>query len=549
MWVNPFLVQIVGQYTGQLLVLLGAVGLVLLIACSNVASMLLARGASRHREVAIRASIGAGRKRITTQLLTESTLLAILGGTAGVLLGYWCIGVLKGAIPPELPRAAGIAMDRGVLIFAVVLTMLAGVLFGLTPALTAARVNISGAMSEGSRSLAGGKARYRLLRGLAIAQLALAFMLTSGAVLLYKSYQNVLATPQNFETDSVLTASLALSGGDYEEPEIRAAFWENLVGKIDALPGVDRAAVTTKLPLEGGTNTEILAEGEAHDPGIRRRLVEQSWISPGYFEAMGISLISGRVFEIREGSESERVAVVNRAFVDRYWPDKEPVGQRFRANSAEPEWSAVVIGVVENVRQWGPEYRPLPEMYFPYYQWPSTDSKLIVRSTNPRSLVPAIREELSGIDANQPIATVRTMGDVMTEATRGRQFLLGLVSLFAIIALILAVAGIFGIMSHNVAQRTREIGTRVAFGAANSNLVTMIILEVAKLAGLGLAVGTFLIVVFGVFLRSQLFGVGKLSIVYLSFGAVLMLAVALLASAIPALRAVRVDPCEALRTE
>jgi len=552
-WLNPFLIQVIGDMSGQLLVLLGAVGLVLLIACANVASMLLAKGAGRQNEVAIRASLGAGRRRIVGQLLTESVLLSLLGGAAGVLLGMWSIGLLRGLIPPEVPRIAGIRMDEGVLIFTFGLALVTGLVFGLVPALTASRTNIIGALREGSGSLAGGKKRNRMLRRLAVAQLAVAFMLTNGAALLFRSYQNVLQTDQVFDTEQVLTANISLSGNEYAEDEVRVAFWERLIEQVEALPEVERAAVTTKLPLEGGTNGWVLVGDQTYDPDVRGRLVEYSYVTPGFFEAMGIPLLAGRIQQRGDEVSTERIALVNRAFVELYeqfWPEGDPLGQRVRSNSDPPVWTALVVGVVESVRQWGPAYRPLPEMYFPYSVNPWGNSKLIVRSgVDPISLVPAIRGEVLKIDYDQPLSGVRTMGQVITGAMRSRQFLLMLVSLFAVIALILAIAGIFGIMSYNVAQRTREIGVRVAFGAIRNNLISMILWEALRLALIGVAAGVFLIFTFATFIRSQLYGVGPLNLVSLSIVAIFMAAIALMASGVPALRTTRVDPILALRTE
>jgi putative ABC transport system permease protein len=549
-WINPFLRQIIGRMSGQLLVLLGAVGLVLLIAVANVASLLLARGAGRQQEVAIVASLGACRTRIFSQQLMESLLLSLLGGATGLLLGAWSTSFLRSVIPASVPRSGGIALDGGVILFVLVLAPLVGLASGLVPALTASRTSIMGNIRQSSGTVTGSIARNRMLRGLVVAQLAVVFLLTNGAVLLVTSYQNVLNTPQVFDTDDVLTANISLAGGegDPEADQARVEFWENILERCAALPGVERAAVTTKLPIEGGTsNGSILVEGETYDPERKTELIERSYVSPGYFEAMGIPLLAGRVMEWNEGTEAERVVVVNRALVDHYWPDQDALGRRIRQDAEHSQWSAVVVGVVENVRQWGAEYRALPEMYQPYHNFPEPDSKLIIRgSGRVLSMVPAIRQQVLDLDSNQPISDVRTMEQVLAGATRGRQFLLVLVSLFAVIAVVLAAAGVFGIMSHNVAQRTREIGIRVAFGAVPSDLVLMVLRQAARLAGFGLVLGSVLFVLSVGVINNQLYGVNSISALPVAVSSLILLMVALVASVVPALKTTRFDPNRAL---
>ncbi|MEE4273906.1 MAG: ABC transporter permease [Thermoanaerobaculales bacterium] len=549
-WINPFLQQIVGGMSGQLAVLLGAVGLVLLIAVANVASLLLARGAGRQQEIAILASLGACRTRIISQQLMESLMLSLLGGAAGILLGTWCIFFLRSIIPASVPRSGGIAMDGGAILFALVLAPLVGLASGLVPALTASRASIMGNIRQSSGTVTGSIARNRMLRGLVVTQLAVVFLLTNGAVLLVKSYRNVLNTPQVFDTDEVLTANISLAGGegDPAADQARVDFWESLLERCAALPGVERAAVTTKLPIEGGSyNGSVLVEGESYDPERQTELIERSFVSPGYFEAMGIPLLAGRAMEGNEGTDAERVAVVNRAFVDLYWPNQNALGQRIRQDAKHSQWSAVVVGVVENVRQWGAEYRPLPEIYQPYRHFPEPDSKLIIRgSSRVLSLVPAIRQQVLDLDSNQPISDVRTMGQVLSGATRGRQFLLLLVSLFAVIAVLLAAAGVYGIMSHNVAQRSREIGIRVAFGAVPSDLVSMVLRQAVKLAGIGLVLGSVLFLLSTGVINNQLYGVNSINVLPLAAGSLILLTVSLFASVVPAWKTTRFDPIRAL---
>jgi predicted permease len=547
-WLQPFLIEVVGGMSAHFLILISAVGFVLLTACANVASMLLARGADRKTEVAVRGCLGAGRRRILTQLLTEAGLLSLLGGVAGLLVAGWSLDLLKSIIPPDVPRAHGIEIDGGVMFFALVLTVVTGLVFGLVPAIAAARTDLASTLREGSGTVTATKRRNRKLRLLAVAQIAVAFLLTNGAILLYSSYENIQNIPFSFETETTLATRIALFGERYDTDEKKTLFWEQLVERLEALPGVERAAVTTKLPLEGGNNSSILVEGQTHDLQVRRRLVERSYVSPEYFDAMGIPLLAGNVFARDDGTDEQRVILVNQALVERYFPDKNPIGQVIRQNSAEPEWSATIVGVVASVPQWGPTYPALPEWYAPYRLNPHHDSHLIVRSTRgPSALVPAIQQAVLEFDKDLPLSDPRTMGQVVREATGGLQFLLRLVSLFAVIALVLAMAGIFGTMAHSVAQRTREIGVRVAFGGHRRRILMMVLREGLMLDLFGIGAGFVLLFVFSAILGSQLYGVGPLNLVYLGIAALMLAGVTVLASVLPALRASRVDPMQALR--
>jgi len=549
-WILPFLIQVIGGMSAHTLILITAVGFVLLTACANVGSMLLARGADRKTEVAIRGSVGAGTRRILTQLLTEAGLLSLIGGAAGVLMALWSVDLIKAIIPPEVPRAESIAVDSGVLLFALFLTLATGLLFGLIPALIAARTNLASTLREGSGTVTATKRRNRMLRLLAVGQIAVAFLLANGAILLYTSYKNVLDIPFSFDADNVVTARILLRGDRYEEHESRAVFWERLLERLQDMPGVEHAAVTTKLPMEGGNNSTILIEGQSWDPQVNRRLVERSWVSPDYFETMGIPLLAGRVFELSEDDGEQRTIVVNKTLADRYFPDTDPIGQVIRHNMAEPDWIATIVGVVADVPQWGPIRRPLPEWYASHRVTLFDDVFLAVRSTrSPDTLMPAIQKVVQELDKDLPLAEPRTMAQVLRESTGGRQFLTTMVSLFAVIALLLAMAGIFGTMSHNVAQRTREIGVRVAFGAHKRRILTMVLREGLLMDVAGIGVGSLALVSFAMILRSQLYGVGPVNLIYAGVAALLLGAVTLVATVLPALRASRVDPMQALRFE
>jgi predicted permease len=549
-WIRPFKLQIVGDIIGILVVLLGAVGLVLLVACANVASMLLARGAGRQTEVAIRTSLGAGRTRIVRQMLTESILLSMLGGTAGVLVAYWSVSSLRGLVPANVHRTAQIAMDGPVLIFALGITLLTGLVFGLAPALTACRTDIMGVLKSGRGGRRTGRARNRRLRFLAIGQIAVALLLTNGAILLFRSQQNLMNQPRGYDTDQVLSVGVWLAGSRYENPDSRVAFWEDLQARVTALPAVERAGVTTKLPMEGGTNSNILVEGEVYDPDVRRPFAERSWVTTGYFGAMGIDLQAGRLVDRADHTTAEWGITVNQAMVDRFWPGESGLGQRIRYDSDPPRWTAVVVGVVEDVRQFGAERRPYPEIYFPFSIRPTLRSMLIVRSDMDLAvLVPAIRREVTEIDPDLPLSDVRTMEDVFRGATSERSFYTLLVDLFAITALLVALAGIYGIMSYQVAQATHESGVRMALGATRGQLLKRTLEQALKLIAVGVAIGLFATINFSFVFTHLAYGLRPLNYLVVLLGAGFVIAVALLASGVPSMRATRVDPVRALRNE
>jgi len=548
-WVVPAVAQIVTEPAGTLILLLGTVGLVLLIACANVASMLLARGAGRQTEVAVRVSLGAGRRRIIVQLLTESVLLSVLGGLAGVFVAYWSLGALRALIPPEIPRMDAVAINTSVLTFTMVLALLTGLIFGLAPALTAIRTNIVGALKEGGDSLAGVRARTRWLRRFAVVQIAIALLLTNGAVILFQSYRNLLSTPHAFDTEHALTGEIWLWGPDYTDDAAKVRFWERLIEQLEALPGVEQAAVTSKLPLQGGTSTSILVNDEVFDPTVRRIDAERSLVSSGYFDAIGIRMLEGRDLRETDDSPVELGVVINRRLAEHSWPDESPLGKLIRSNDNPPPWTARVVGVVEDVRQWS-ERNPRPEIYFPYATRPWVRGRLVVRTTSPPlDSLPAIRAELARLDPDLPLADGRTMSTLFTETTLHRRFLTMLVDLFTITAVILAIVGIYGNMSYHVVQRTHEIGVRVALGADKGTLLRMVLRHALRLAGLGAIIGLGLTVGFSLVAGHWAYGVSPLSPPFLALGSLFVLAVAVLAASIPALRATRIDPIQALRTE
>ena len=550
MWILPFAVAILGQHIGNLFILAVTVGFVLLVACANVAGMLLAKGAGRQTEMALRSALGAGRLLIIRQMLAESLLLALLGGIAGVLLAFWSIDLLRNFIPNTLPGREEIGIDMPVLKYAMGTSLVTALLFGLAPALTVSKTHIVDALKEGSGSRGATKSRNRLLRFLAVAQIAIAVFLANGAIMMFTSYRNILRIPQVFDTERVLTAEIWLWGPEYEEKGQRAAFADLLVERIQTLPGVRHAALTSKLPLEGGTNREIIAEGEDYDSQIRRPLTETSWATSDYFAAMGIPLLAGRTPNRTDETASERFAVVNRALAERCWPGQAAIGKRIRANSRTSGWSVMVVGVVENVRQWGASQRPLPEVYEPYRANPMVRVNLVVRAhVDPLTLVPAIRQEVARLDRDLPVSDFRTMGEVLERATRNMRFLTLLLDLFTAMAVLLAIGGIYGFVSYQVAQRIHEMGIRIALGATSGSLVMLIFRHTLKLVILGAALGVGLTVNAAFISRRLIYGISPLNPLYLAGGVLLIVLIALVGSIVPAIRGSRVDPVQALRTE
>lgn len=551
-WALPLLFQCVGgNVLGRLILLFWIAGLVLLVACANVAGLLLARGAERQGEVAIRFALGATRRRIVRQWLIESLLVALIGSLAGAALAAAGLGLLRELLPADLQRTEGIRMDRWVLLFSLGLSVVTALACGLAPALTVSRTRPMEMVKGGGGS--GGSAsqsRRRWLPKLAVVQLATALCLANLAVLMLVSYRRVLETPQGFDEQRVLTADVWLWGDRYREPGQKVRFWRQLLERAEALPGVDAAAVTTKLPLEGGRNGEILVEGETFEPQAKHPLVEMSWVSPGYFQAMGIPLRAGRAMTPGPATGGVREVVVNRALVERYWPGQDGLGQPLRPNNVQPEWSAVIVGVVESVRQWGAESKPLPEIYFPYDAEPAVGAKLVVHSAaEPVLLVPALQQEIARLDSDMPLSNVRTMKHVVATSTAHRKFVTRLIEVFMAIALLLAVVGVYGVISYQAVQRTREFGLRLAFGASRHQIHQLVLRQALGMAGWGTVFGLGATLNLAFVLRHLIYGVDALDSLVLVLAAILVAAATLLAAYVPARRAARLDPMQALRCE
>ena len=540
MFVEPMMARTLGSISSALAFLLVIVGLVLLIACANVASMLLARGMNRAPEFAIRASMGAGKRGLMAQLVTESLTLAVLGGITGVLFAFWGVDAIKAVLPESIPRGDLIQVNQKVLGFASLVTVITGVLVGLAPSLFATRVNLAEVIKHGRASRGGG--RSRLLSGMVAAQLAIGFVLVNAAAVLAVSYANVLQQTNNFSTDETLVASLSLAGPAYENSEPRRAFYDQLLTKVRNLPGVKHAGITNKLPLRGGSNGGVLVLDQVYDPTIHSGLVEYTFVGEGYHEAMGIPLLAGRTLERRdmdigatEAAQDDEVleipVVVNRAMAEKYWPDSDPLGEMIRPNSRAEYFRAQVVGIVEDVRQHGPERPALPEMFFPYTGevWGTGNMILTLSaSMDPEVFSPAVQQAVRELDAAIPIPAPYTMARVLQETTAGRRFSMLLVALFAVTALVLIIAGTYGVVSYAVSQRTHEIGVRMTLGADKGNVVWLFLKRLGYLVGPGLAVGVLLAWAATRLTGSMVYGISALSPAYMAAAAGVMMGVSML---------------------
>ncbi len=563
MWIEPMMQRTLGGVRSTLFFLLAIVGLVLLVACANVASMLLAGGMNRAPEFAIRASMGAGARGLMRQLFTETFLLSAIGGTGGVLLAYWGVETLTRVIPESVPRAGGIGVNPHVLAFAVVVTAATGLLVGLAPSLFASRTDLAEVIKHGRLARGGGASGNRFLSGLVAVQVALGFILVNAALILVVSYGKVMRQPTNFGTDEVLVTSISLVGPAYETPLQRRAFWEELLVRARGLPGVVHAGLTSKLPLMGGTNGGVLVRDEVFDPQVQTRLVEQSFVDDGYHAAMGIGLLAGRTFDQRDMDAAAMMAgidsavielplLVNRTMAEEAWPESQALGELVRPESSNEYYRARVVGIVEDVRQWGPERDPLPEIYFPYTAevWGPVDGRLVIRAADdPSSLAPVIRQAVREIDQGIPVTAPFTMASLVHDSTAGRRFAMLLVGLFAATALLLIVAGTYGVVSYAVSQRTHEIGVRVTLGADKARVVRLFLRRAAILLATGLVVGILGALAASKLTRSMVYEVSALSPVHMATAAAVMILVVLAAILVPVLRATGVDPLTALRVE
>ena len=551
--VVPLHEQVVGDIKPALLILLGAVGFVLLIACANVANLLLARAAVRQKEIALRLALGASRSRLMRQFLTESVLLAVFGAGLGLLLALGGIRILKTFIPATISQVQTINIDARVLIFTGLVAILTGIGFGLAPALQASHLNLNDTLKEGGRDAGGGRKGNRLRDLLVIGEVAVSFVLLIGAGLLINSFFHLRNLEPGFRADHLLTMKVDLSEVKYPDRERRAAFFDEVIRRVRALPGVQSAAVAGNLPLTyNGDSMNISVEGVPDPPPDQRPDVIFRAIGPGYFGTMGISIIRGRDFTDQDKADSKNVVVISEKTAQHFWPGQDPIGRRLKPGSSTSNtpWREV-IGIVKDVRQNDFIAPPKMQMYFTYRQLKDlAPNALVIRtSIEPLSLAASARDAIWSVDKDQTVADIDTMEHIVAEAVARQRFSMLLLGLFATLALLLASVGIYGVMTYSVAQRTHEIGIRIALGARRADVLQMTIKQGLRLVGAGMILGLAAAFILTRVLESLLFGISATDPVTFFGISLVLLAVAILASYIPALRATKVDPIIALRAQ
>jgi len=550
----PLHEELVGDVKRPLLILLGAVCFVLLIACANVANLLLTRAASRQRELAIRAALGADRGRLVRQLLTESLVLGVLGGAAGLLLATFSTDLLLMFAPPELPRLSDIAIDRRVLAYAAGASLLTSLLFGLVPALHASRRDSGGSLKEGGRTGTDGRRGGLVRAALAVGELAIALVLLVGAGLLIRSFVALNSEDPGFATRGVLALQLQLPSSAYGEPAQIAGFYEQLVERLDALPGIQSAAAGSTLLLSrlpGSASINI--EGRPPMAADARNIpVPYDSVTPEFFSTLQIPLRRGRMFTHADSAQSQPVVMVNETFVRRFFAGEDPLGRRVTfGNPSKPDtrWQTIV-GVVADTKRGGFEREPWAETYFPMGQSPESRALVLLRTNgDPLTLVAPAQRAVWSIDRNQAIASIRTVPELLAQRQLNRRFTTLLLGVFAAVALVLAILGTYGVIAHTTAQRTQEIGIRIALGADRETILRMVLIGGLRIAAAGLAIGLFGALALTRVLSGLLFGVGARDPLTFVVVPGALLVVALAACWIPARRAMQVEPVVALRRD
>ncbi|MGE0862653.1 MAG: ABC transporter permease [Vicinamibacterales bacterium] len=550
---TPLQDQLVGSARTPLLVLLGAVACVLLIVVANVANLLMARATVRARELAIRAAIGANRSTLMRQLLTESVVIALVGGALGVLLAFWSVDLILALDPGEVPRVAPIGVDGRALGFAVILSMVTGVLFGVVPAWQASKPELQNTLKDNTRGTTGDGHRHVARAGLVLAEVSISLVLLVGAGLLFRSLMTLMDMPLGFTTSRMLTMTVAPTGEDYRSPGQFLGYWSRVLERVRAVPGVEQVALSSSLPLGGGISVlSFQPDGKPEMPPNQQPLSYYVEASPGYFSTMGIPVLRGREFTAQDAVENPRVILISEAMARREFPDTDPIGRRFSFGSGEdgePQW-AEIVGVVGNVRQYRADQDPVPMTYAPYTASPSRAQNLMVRTTgDPLAAAGAVRAALQSLDPSLPVSPPRSLDAVVGASLTQRKFNMTLLIVFAGIALVLAIAGIYGTVAYSVAQRTQEIGIRVALGASSREILGLVLVGALKPVAAGLGVGVVASLALTRALDRLVFGISTTDPMTFISLPLLLGVVAFIAGLLPAMRATRVDPLEALRVD
>jgi putative ABC transport system permease protein len=543
---KPLREFMIGDVRRPLYVLFGAVGFVLLVACVNVANLLLARGSARHGELSVRAAVGAGRARLIRQLVTESMLLGLIGGALGLGLAYWSTQALIAARPADLPRIEDIRLSNTVVMFTFGLSLVTSLIFGLVPALQVTNRHLLLGLQESGRSGGGGRRMQRLRSTLVVAEMALAVILLTGAGLLIRSFIALTQVNPGFQPGGAITLRVTFQGAEYANGDQVRNRVDQLVTRVRELPQVTAVGVGSILPLGGlGALNDFAVEGAPPPPPEVNQEIAVAGASPDYFKAIGAPLIRGRMFNDLDQPKSPSVVLINEAAAKKWFPNQDPIGRRVLSSSPNPR---EVVGIVGDVLQRTPGEPAVAQMFIPFAQRTGRTIRLIVRTNgDPMAMASAVREQVRALDPNLPLAEATPLAEVVSRSVARPRFYTSLLTLFAAVALILSATGIFGVMSYAVAQQSKEIGIRMALGARAADVLRSIVGRAVALAGLGVIVGIITALALGGIIRSQLFGVTVFDPATLGAVILVLLLSAALASLLPATRAARIDPVRAFR--
>jgi putative ABC transport system permease protein len=546
MTATPLRDLVVADVRGKMLVLSGAVALVLLIACANVASLLLSRALTRRREIAVRATLGASRRAVVRQLLTESMLLALAAGVLGVGLSWVATRALVAWGASQLPQGIPIGIDLRVLAFSLIILLLTGIVFGIFPALQLSQIDLNQALREEGRGASAGHARAQMGSLLVVGQVALCLLLLIGAGLLLRSFERLLRVDPGFDAHNVLTMNVSLPTVKYAKPQQQIAFFDEMLRRVSAVPGVREAAISAALPLSWKRLTPVLPEGQPNAPLAQRPFVDIEAISPHWFQTMRVPLRAGADFTAADDAQAPKVVIVNETFARRFWPNRNPLGKHVLVG----RWPdpAEVIGVASDIKNKGLAQDTQAQLYLAFPQLPWGNMNLLVRTAAlPQSVASAVRAQISAVDPDQPVTSVQTVDELVDSSRAQPRFTLLLLGIFSAAAVVLAVIGIYGVLAYSVAERRHELGIRLALGAERADILRMVVRRGLMLASAGIAVGLIAALALTRLMSSMLYKVGARDLMTFALAPVGFLCIALLASYLPARRATKVDPAEVLR--